>query len=124
MLRPSPHITLSLIASALIVMPAAGQAEENVGPVDMEVTMTVLTSDDALPEAVTHEIPLPAVAVERGEAASQQERARDLGQALADEVRTLRDDIGPGRDFGQSVADRARELGNSGNGGGHKGRPH
>lgn len=122
MLRPSPHITLSLIASALIVMPAAGQAEENVGPVDMEVTMTVLTSDDALPEAVTHEIPLPAVAVERGEAASQQEHARDLGQALADDVRTLREDIGPGRDFGQSVADRARELGNSGNGGGRKGR--
>lgn len=124
--------TASLIASLLLVAPAVAQAEENAELADMEVTMTVLTSEDALPEVVTHEIPLPAlVAGSQAETTSDfgqatareaQEHARELGQGMAEHVRGLREDGASGHEFGSGVAAEASRGKSGGNGGGRKAR--
>lgn len=120
--------TTSLIASLLLVMPAVGEAEENPEMADMEVTMTVLTSDDALPEAVTREIVLPppdpadeAPAFGQTTASDAQSRGREFGQDVAERARALREEVGAA--VGEEIAEEARQRNDrGGGGGGRKGR--
>ncbi|NIR31858.1 MAG: hypothetical protein GWN84_21590 [Gammaproteobacteria bacterium] len=121
--------TTSLIASLLLVTPAVGQAEENPEMADMEVTMTVLTSDDAPPAAVTSEIVLPppdpadeAPAFGQATANDAQSRGREFGQDVAEQARALREEVGAA--VGEEIAEQARQRndGGAGGGGGRKGR--
>lgn len=98
-------IAVVLLASSLVLWPAVSYAES-----DLDVTMRMVTDDDALSDSIVQRIQLPEpdpVAADGSRPADQANGRRESGERGN---RSAPDNIGDrGRHLGESISDRAFE---------------
>lgn len=101
------HVALILMVSGLVLLPGVSYAEP-----DLDVTMRMVTDDEALSDSVVQQIQLPDPAVESSPHSSNPESATNESQTRAGTGHERRggemDDRG--RHLGDSLGNRAREL--------------